>query len=148
MSKEHDSKASSRWGVQSWELEMVKNVCRAFRTEEPEELEAELARKLAELKGRTPLGIRTWDAFLAKFLYNKASNWVRNARNRHRINGVLSLTIARGVTGISGRSLFEECDLRIALIAVWKELDPERQRFWEFLAGERGNQLPHFCLYR
>lgn len=140
MSREHDDEKASGKGVETWELEMVQKVARAFRIFDRDELVAELSRKLVELKQRPPSDVQNWKAYLAKFLYNKASNWVRDTRNRER-------RVARAETDEdwigtlpTGASLHSQEDLRIAFARLWRELDPELRRFWELLAQERGNQ--------
>ena len=141
MSKEYGRKKAYRGEeIQTWELEMVIKVSRAFRTDEHDELEAELAGKLVELKYRMPSGIRNWKAYLAKFLYNKASNWVRNSRRRGRLE--FSLRRDRGPMLISKAHSVEEQehDLRIALAQLRPELHPELRRFWDLLLQKRGNR--------
>jgi RNA polymerase sigma factor (sigma-70 family) len=144
VSKEHGRKKSGCEEVHSWELEMVNKVSRAFRTAEPEDLQAELARKLLELKRRMPPNIREWKAYLAKFLYNKASNWVRDSRNRDRRRLALTWEIVEGGSGIFGRgilrSLEKETVVRIALAELLNEFDPEVRELCESLLQENGNQ--------
>jgi hypothetical protein len=66
--------------IEPWEFDLIRKVARAFRTTEREDLEAELARKTLQLKRKEPTEIRDWKAYLAKFLFNKASNWIRDSR--------------------------------------------------------------------
>src|SRR5262249_27790100 len=70
----------------SWELQLIKKVARTFRTTEKDDLEGELSKKLLELKSQRRPDIRNWKAYVAKFLFNKAANLVRNSRARHRNN--------------------------------------------------------------
>lgn len=131
--------------IQSWELELISKVARRFSTTEREELEAELARRLLHLKRHLPRGIRDWKAYLAKFLFNKSANWVRDQRAREKRK--LSLVETReemfDEIGLGGAVLVSskpDDDLRTAFSDVWKELDPELRLLWEVLLEERGNQ--------
>jgi hypothetical protein len=62
-------------------MEVVKQVAHAYRTDH-EELEAELFRRLVELKIKHHARARDWRAFLARSLYNAANNFVRNKHLR------------------------------------------------------------------
>ncbi len=64
------------------ELALIAKVVRAFRTAERDELQAELAARLLDLKAKRPEGIRDWRAYLTKFLYNKANTWIDKKRRR------------------------------------------------------------------
>jgi len=142
---EHDRKKARGTVVETWELEMVQKVARAFRTAERDELAAELARRLADLKHRLPSDIRDWKAYMAKFLYNKASNWVRDSRARDRRKAVLT----QGVRGLGahngcwafGRFEDEAIERRIALVELLEELDAAHGRFWMALVQSNGNQV-------
>lgn len=127
--------------VQQWELEMIKKVAQAFRTDERADLEAELARRLLMLKENRPSNIRSWKAYLAKFLYNKGANWIRDQRSSARRGSAIpdvdeSIDIHMSLPGIE-----QESDLRLAFSKAWNELDPELRRFWQVLAEEEGNQV-------
>ena len=130
--------------VQEWELEMIKKVAQAFRTDDRADLEAELARKLLMLKENRPSHIRNWKAYLAKFLYNKAANWVRDrrARERKRIQPSWPGETGDELDVLGDRALFtaSERDLSIAFREAWDELDDDLRRFWQVLAEEKGNQ--------
>ena len=121
--------------IERWELELVGKVASAFRTSEPEELEAELSKKLLELKPRLPGGIHNWRAYLAKFLYNKAANLVRDWRAREKRNRGEPDELG-AVPSSSGQS-----DLALAFRPLWDELDPELRPFWTVLVEEGGNQV-------
>jgi DNA-directed RNA polymerase specialized sigma24 family protein len=142
VSKEHDGRKSRTKNVESSELEMVRKVTRAFRTEEPDELEAELARKLVELKRRSPSGIRDWKAYMAKFLYNKASNWVRDRRARQKREAMMELAEyeQHAAAGTSRTPSLDKHDLQIAFAVAWADLDPSLRLLWAILLEEEGNQ--------
>jgi hypothetical protein len=65
-------------------MALLRAVAGRFRTTERDELEAELARRLLALKRSQPLGIRSWERYIAKFLFNKASKQA----NRNSIIGL------------------------------------------------------------
>ena len=122
--------------------QQVKRVAEAFRTAERDELEAELARRLLVLKESPPSDIRNWESYAIKFLYNKASNWVRD----NRASDARHAAFADG----EEKSLFpheaflassdSDRDLQIAFAGIWEELDPELRFLWEVLLEEGGNQ--------
>lgn len=128
--------------VEHWELHLISKVTRAFRTEDRDELAAELARRVAGLKSHPPRDIRNWRAYLAKFLYNKAANWVRDERARQRrqvpVIAEESLHPAEETLNLSTSADFQE--LALGLVNVWNHLDPELQRLWQLLLEEDGNR--------
>ena len=130
--------------VQSWELQLISKVALAFRTDDRDELIGELARKLAALKAHRPPGIRIWKAYLAKFLYNKASNWVRDDRARRKreatFESAQELTRCPSDVHLPAGDA-NHSDLTLALVAVWGHLDPELRRFWRILLEENGNRI-------
>src|SRR5437016_2358107 len=75
-------KRRSRRQVHAWELILIDQVARRFSTTERDDLQAELARKLLMLKSLGHAHARDWNAYVTKFLYNKAANWVRDLRAR------------------------------------------------------------------
>jgi RNA polymerase sigma factor (sigma-70 family) len=143
------TRKSSRAEIAPWELALIRTVALRFRTGDRDELQAELARRLLVLKTRPPPGIRSWKAYLAKFLFNKASNWVRDQRVREK--NLLALDPLPQATShptdpeftlLHTLGTFDpDSDLRLALAQVWKELDPELRALWKLLLEEGGNQL-------
>lgn len=132
--------------IESWELELVKKVAKAFRTNELEELESELAKKLLELKLNPPKNVRDWKSYLAKFLYNKASNIIRNWR--HRESKFVSFTASAHSDDINENFSLEnllaepqeDFDLRQDLSNIAKTLEPELRELWEILVEEGGDR--------
>lgn len=132
--------------IEPWELELVRKVVRAFRTYEKEELEAELARKLLVLKKGRLKRIRDWKRYTTKFLYNKASNWVRDSRAREsRHIPIVSPSDVAVVGGFVSEDLLpareQSDDLRMSFADVWAELSPELRQLWIDLIAEDGNQV-------
>jgi hypothetical protein len=121
--------------IELWELELVGKIAKAFRTTEREELEAELARKLCELKSKKLCGIQHWRGYVAKFLYNKASNIVRSWRLREKMQQTQGNLPESRIPRV-----WEDRDLAFDFDQVWRTLDPERQKFWQILLMEKGNQ--------
>ncbi|MGI9072747.1 MAG: hypothetical protein ACR2JB_15880 [Bryobacteraceae bacterium] len=140
-------KHAGRWAihVEIWERQMTLNVARAFRADQ-EELQAELASRLCELKSRNLRGIRNWKAYVTKFLYNKASNIVRSWRLREKKEQAYEAPhdIASHDEVALVREPVEQFEdnrgLALDLASVWSALDPDQQRFWKVLLQERGNQ--------
>ena len=132
--------------VEPWELELVRKVASVFRTHEREELEAELARKLLELKRSRPQDIRDWRRYVAKFLYNKAANWVRDTRARaHRhiplVGSREDAAFEPLVTENDLPSLEPDVSLNLSLARIWAELEPELRTLWWILVEEGGNRV-------
>jgi hypothetical protein len=132
-------------GIEPWEFQLIAQVARRFRTTDRDDLEAGLARKLLVLKTQSLSNIRHWRAYVAKFLYNKAANWVRDERSRQRRK--VDLEAGKEGTTFDLHLLetirpFAESDthLRIAFARLWNDLDPAMKRFWQVLAEENGNQ--------
>lgn len=138
MSKEHGPKETCSKGVEAWELEMVRVVVRAFRTEEPEELQAHLSQKLATLKHAPHPMIRNWKAYIAKFLYNKGANWVRDTRARQRRFPIDLSGITERATPPTGHG--DTAETAVALASATMELPSQLRRFWDVLVQENGNQ--------
>jgi len=133
----------SRAEIEPQEFELIAKVAQAFRTTEREELQAELARRLLDLKRNLNPAIRNWNAYRAKFLYNKASDWVDAERRRERRTPSLDAA----ATDDSARRIPEPREkekgaptLPLALTDLWGQLGPELKRFWIVLAEEDGNQ--------
>lgn len=120
-------------------MEMIRLVAQAFRTPDREELRGVLAEKLVVLKQRKNPAIRDWRAYLAKFLYNKASNWVRDARareRRHQIGPAHLAARSREARGVYPEITHDAA----ALAAARDELSHDLRRFWDILVQENGNQ--------
>lgn len=120
--------------IELWELDLVSKVARAFRTTEREELEAELAKRLCELKSKNLSGIRNWRGYVAKFLYNKASNIVRSWRlrdKRERIQEPPERWTA---------ATTENQNIAFDFARLWRSLNPELRQCWHVLIEEGGNQ--------
>lgn len=131
--------------IESWEIEVAKSVARSFRTfTEIEDLEAELFKRLLELKARKRSGVRDWRSFLARSLYNAATDLIRRWNYRHR--GMRSLTAPLGDEDDDAvledvlAAPAETVDLRIELSCVMRELAPELQELWHLLVEVRGNK--------
>ena len=127
--------------VQEWELELLRKVASAFDTPDRQELEAELSRKLLELKAKDLSHVRNWPAYLAKFLYNKASNWVRDMRALKKRTADDPDALPAALELNPEISLDQAAELRLAFAEAWRSLDPKLRRVWAILVEERGNQV-------
>ena len=126
------------------ELALIAKVARAFRTTERDELQAELAGRLLDLKAKRPAGIRDWNAYLTKFLYNKANTWIDKERRRESRFRALEQPASpdEDVPSREPREMREtDPSAALALAQAWAELPPELRRFWEVLLEENGNQV-------
>lgn len=132
--------------IARWELELIGKVVKRFRTSERDDLQAELARKLLALTVEPPSQVRNWRAYVAKFLLNKAANWVRDERARQHRHGPIENAETAGVPSAplaaeNWGSPEPDAHLSVAFARLWDELDPALKRLWQVLAEERGNQV-------
>src|SRR5262245_14094049 len=67
-----------------WEFEQIRKVAAKFPDLEAEDLRAELAATIVEIKCKDRSGIRNWKAYLTKSLLNRASQLARKWRARLR----------------------------------------------------------------
>lgn len=124
----------------------MRQVARRFRTTQREELEAELARKTLELKRKRPVGIRDWKAYLAKFLFNKSANWIRDARAREARLSSLDASPPEAMLFLfnpteSYVSEDARSEFRVGFAEFWNELPPELKEVCTLLVECKGNQL-------
>ncbi len=144
--REPTQESDSRATIEAWELEQIRLAAGRIRTSHRDELEAELARKLLALKIQQRSDIRNWKFFLAKFLRNKASNWIRDQRAREA--KTFPLATSRGDEDDQGAGLAEtlpsyepDQNRRIAFRSAWDKLDPDVRLLWRILLEENGNQV-------
>jgi DNA-directed RNA polymerase specialized sigma24 family protein len=125
------------------ELGLIAKVARAFRTTDRDELQADLARRLLDLKRKPRSHIRDWNAYLAKFLYNKASTWVQTQRRLERRVRSLDESDPENTDEPIAEprdSADTDSSQSLAFATVWADLGPELQQFWTVLIEEGGNQ--------
>jgi hypothetical protein len=130
-----------RLQVEGWEMEVVKQVAHAYRTDR-EELEAELVRRLVELKIKHQARARDWRAFLARSLYNAANNFVRTRNLREsKMQSLESDDIEDAPRALADllAAPEEPIDLRIDLARLREELSPQLRHVWDLLIEEHGN---------
>jgi DNA-directed RNA polymerase specialized sigma24 family protein len=138
VSEEH---GRGRLHVEAWEINLVKQVAHAYRADQ-EELEAELFRRLTELKVKHKARARDWKAYLARSLYNAANTFVRDQKIRDR--RIQSLEIEdEDQAPASMLDLLpapaEPLDLRIDLGRLRNEISPQLRDLWDLLVEEQGN---------
>jgi hypothetical protein len=135
---------SDHYPVELWEVDLLRKVASRFRTSDRDELEAELARKLLVLKSKTPTMIRNWRAYLAKFFFIKASNWIRDERARTYRHAVLADETDDDANP-AGMRVAEKSntppELAPAFAAVWDQLSPAHRSLWTVMVEENGNQV-------
>ncbi len=127
--------------VEAWETEVVKQVAHGYRTDR-EELEAELFRRLLELKIKHEARARDWRAFLARSLYNAANNFVRNRSLREsKMQSLEPENIDDAPPALADllTAPEEPIDLRIDLARLREEISPRLRQVWDLLIEEQGN---------
>jgi len=125
-------------------MELIEKVAWRFDTTERDELTAELARTLLQLKAGLGRDVRNWKAYLAKALLNRANTWVDNQRRQRRLVPILEPDDNPSTPSISEEDLpahVQPPDLPAAFAQLWRELDPELRRLWQLLLEEEGNQV-------
>lgn len=98
-----------------------------------------MGRKLIELKRLKPAGIRDWRAYVTKFFYNKAANWVRDHRAREK--RYVPLPDAETFFAGAGLSESSESDFSLAFKEAWLDLPKDLQTLGQILLEEDGNQV-------
>lgn len=113
--------------IKAWELRLIKYVAGRFRTNEREDLEADLAVCLLDLKTKRLPTIRAWDAYLASALYNKAANWIRRQRTREGRHVPIcpwdQLEPGEFASPASLPAMDAAYDLQLAFAQAWSELN-------------------------
>jgi hypothetical protein len=127
--------------IEEWEIELVKQVVYAYRTDH-EELEAELLGRLLEVKIKHRARAKDWKAFIARSLYNAANNFVRN--NNWRESKIQSLESEdRETPRLALADLLaapeEPIDDRIDLASLREDISPQLRHLWDLLIEEHGN---------
>lgn len=133
--------STGRLTVEAWEVRVARQVVRSYRTDQ-EELEAELFKRLLELKSRHRSRARNWKSFLAKSLYNSANNFVRHQRLLLKVTVAAQLEEAEREEPSLHRPLAapqEQIDLRVDLVRLWGEMTPALRTLWLLLVYEGGN---------
>jgi hypothetical protein len=116
-------------------------VAHAYRTDY-EELEAELFRRLVEVKIKHQARARDWRAFLARSLYNAANNFVRNKGLRESKMQSLEPDYTEDARPALAELLAapeDPIDLRIDLARLREEISPPAASGMGFLIEEHGN---------
>jgi hypothetical protein len=137
---------SNPTAVELWELKLLKEVARQFRTEDREFLETELLSRLVELKSKPKRHVRQWKNYLWTALWNHAANFMRDRPMIHKTHldpvesGAEDFEEDHTV-GIVLPSLELSLDRQIAFSEVRKELGPKLRRLCELLEEKNGNQV-------
>jgi DNA-directed RNA polymerase specialized sigma24 family protein len=127
--------------VEVWEMEVVKQVAHAYRTDY-EELEAELLGRLLELKIKHQAQARKWRAYVARSLYNAANNFVRNKNLREsKMQSLEPDDPEDGRPALANllAAPEESIDLRTDLARLREDLSPQLRQVWDLLIEENGN---------
>jgi DNA-directed RNA polymerase specialized sigma24 family protein len=130
-----------RLQVEQWEIDVVKQVARAYQTDY-EELEAELFRCFVLLKTKHLARARDWKSFLARSLYNAANNFVRDKHLRESRTQPLEFdhdeTASPQLLDVLACP-DEPNDFRIDLTRLWAEMPAKLRHLCELLLEEEGN---------
>jgi DNA-directed RNA polymerase specialized sigma24 family protein len=131
--------------LQPWEFKLIQGVAARVNTPDREDLEADLAQKVFLFKRHSRARVRDWKRYLARFLHNKALNWVRNRRTHDK--RIISLDSSRPTQSDNTFTLADilkspetDHELRQEFARVWRQLEPDFQAAWQLLEEERGNQ--------
>jgi hypothetical protein len=74
-------------GLADWERKLASVIAYKFERIEPEELEAELFKKIIEIKAESLTHVQHWGKYLTQALRRRAINWKRNRRAAGREAG-------------------------------------------------------------
>jgi DNA-directed RNA polymerase specialized sigma24 family protein len=132
--------------VKAWEFELIAQAARKARPPEQDELKAELARQLLQLKQSPVPSRRVCRSLLEKALRNEARNWVR----RRQALAKRTVALDQPIAGDADDPLTLEDvlkspeaapDLRADFARAWEKLGPELRTAWQMLLEEKGNQI-------
>jgi DNA-directed RNA polymerase specialized sigma24 family protein len=131
-----------RLRVEAWEMELARRIAGSFRPGD-EDLQAELFKRLVEIKAKKLSAIRHWRAFLAQSLYNAAKNFIRHDDALRRRARFLFIDEEPGDERPSYpyRELIapeESIESQLRLRNVWAALSPQMRDLAQLLLEEGG----------
>src|ERR1041385_7836054 len=124
---------------QEWEQNQIEQIARRFPKRFADELRAELALSLFQIKQRRTADIRNWKGYVATALKHRALSLARKWRGQERRE--ISIPIApepEPANSAEAPSDRQEAQWRISEIR--RALDTESYRFLELLTEVRGNK--------
>jgi hypothetical protein len=137
-------KTASEFNEQQ-EYELAREVARQFRTADPKNLEAELSRKILEVKSRRLPPFREWEAYLRVALRNHAINLIRKeaALGKRQVSFDSNIEGTQDISPSVFSSALFECgaDSKIAFQALMEDLNPRLRNLLRVMLEENGNQI-------
>jgi DNA-directed RNA polymerase specialized sigma24 family protein len=130
----------NRLRVDAWEMELARRIAGSFRPGD-EEMQAELFKRLVEVKAKRLAGIRNWQAFLTQSLYNAAKNVIRHEDALRARAKFLFIDDEPSEQRPSDRKLItpeDPIESRLDLGKVWAALTPQMRELAQFLLEEEG----------
>lgn len=124
---------------------MIAQAARKARPPEQDELKAELARHLLQMKQGSAPALQDRRAFIEKALRNEARNWIRRRQRLAKRTVPLHQPIAGDADDPLTledvlRSPEADHDLRADFTSAWERLDAKLRSVWQTLTEENGNQ--------
>jgi DNA-directed RNA polymerase specialized sigma24 family protein len=124
-------------------MELARRIAGSFRPGD-EDLQAELLKRLAEIKAKQLSAIRNWQAFLAQSLYNAAKNHIRKEdalRRQASFLGPDDEPVDQEHPYPGQRLIAPEdpIESRLHLGKIWAALTPEMRELAQLLLEEEGN---------
>ncbi len=126
--------------VEPWELELIRDVAKSFRTPDLKDLEAGLAKGLWELKSQKLSRVRNWKPYLARSLFNRAWSVVQKWRAHASRELTPALNSQSDEPFVAFESELEQLESRLDVDRVRRALDPASYALVLALADLDGNQ--------
>lgn len=140
--------------VSGWEIKIVEELSRQLGgAREREDLEAELLRRLAELRLMSRRGIRSWKDYLWISLRNHALNVLRRRPAWKEVSlDAIGRAREEGGAGMPAADLFParepDFDGQMAWESAFQEFNPNLRRLWAALEKTDGKHAPAARLLR
>ncbi len=123
--------------IKQWELSLVTKITSHFVNTDKDELQAELYKKLLELKHKK-IKADNWKNFLAKSLFNAANDYLRKHKHYYEHNTPLENDNDEKVSlldTLPEQHKTENIELKLTL----EKLSPQMRKLWDILMEEEAN---------
>jgi Bacteriophage replication protein O len=135
-----ENKNAQSKSVELWELDVISEVASTFRTSDPAELRAELARKVLELKQKDLSHVETWRGYLRWYVGVKAIDFVKAERKEANCFDSLDAPLSNDdESGTLLDTLLDgepEIDSPLLSEVDWSKLTPEQRDFCRVMIEE------------
>jgi len=131
----------SSFEINDWDRRQIRQIVARFPQMDREEMEAELAVTLLELKHNRPVGVRDWRAYVATSLFHRAASLAKKwrAQWRHEVSIDTDPAVVEPLA-FAPEPGPRPVDASVVLARIRHVLDAESYALLERLANSKGNQ--------